>query len=347
MQTDKTWRQQAPGIAGAALLLSCFCLTQATSAEDRPAASNTVATVQTEMQAKEVPAQLKNDMSLLNSLSVNGWEAASAAGFNPEKDRLIAEDGKAIQEIGGKPVSIVLEYGCLNAASREFRRGQRRCTITLLFFNTADGAYGAYSTLREGSSTVVVRGQGSSEEQNSISFFSGNHVVFLSTTAKDDDEAKEMLGHLADRISPKLQGNSSVPRVVSAMPSFERVKGSEKFFMGLQATQHFTNLPFIESLALDQSTGIAYAEYKYSSPISERLRLLLAEYHNPQTAKNAFNSFVANMSAYGKKTAKHNENQVITKLSDSYLMCGLSGAKVYVISGARKAASTNILSRDL
>lgn len=341
MQTHKTW-QQALGFSGAALL-SCLWSIHPVMAE--LSAQN--ATDSAGENQEKLASQLRNDTALLNSLSEPGWEAQTATAFNSEKNRILSADGKEAQEIAGKPASIILEYGCLDGVSKQFHRGHRYCAITLLRFSTTDGAYGAYSTLREGSSTVVVRGQGSSEEQNSISFFSGNCVVFLSTTASDDDEAKEMLGHLADRIAPLLQGSSNAPRIVSALPHYERVKGSEKFFMGSRATQHYTNLPFVESLSLDQSSGIAYAEYKYASPISERLRLLLSEYHNEQSAKNAFNSFVANMSAYGKKTSKHNDNQVVCKLADSYLMCGLSGVKVYVISGARKAASTNILSRDL
>lgn len=294
-----------------------------------------------------LPQDLKNDLTLISSLEVPGWEGLPPLGLALMKNALLGPDGKAVEEAGGKPADLLVEYGCTDVVSRQFRRGQRNCNLSLFRFQNPDGAYGIYSTTREGSSTVIIRGQGSSEDQDSISFFSGNAMVFLSTTAKDDDEAKELLSKLADQIAPRLAGGPPLPRMISLLPHFERLSGSEKFFMGSKALRHSVNIPFGDSLLLDQSKGAAYADYRYSRPMAERLNLLLADFGDPLTAQTAFNSYVASMSQYSRKTLERSSSEVLCKMSDTYLMCGMIGPRIYVISGARKAASPSLLAREL
>ncbi|MBX9721808.1 MAG: hypothetical protein K2X81_10470, partial [Candidatus Obscuribacterales bacterium] len=203
------------------------------------------------------------------------------------------------------------------------------------------------STMREGSSTVVVRGQASSEDQDSITFFSGNCLLVLHTTSSEDEEAKDMLTRLADQLAPKLAAGAAAPRMVAALPNFERLRGSEKYFMGSKSASHFSSAPFLETLNLDRSLGAACADYLYSRPMAERLKLVVAEYANPTLASNAFNAYSSSLTEFAQKIVQRSSVDCIAKLSESYLMVGIAGQKVFVISGARRASSPRILAREV
>ncbi len=292
----------------------------------------------------------ERDAAFLDTLSVQGWEAKAGSSIHLAENQLLNSDNKPIEEIARKPSSVLIEYGCSNVTEKQFKRGHRVCTVYLLRFKTSDGAFGAYSTMREGSSTFIARGDGSSEDERSITFHSAKFLLILDSSEEDDDEAKEVLIKLADKITsliPTKQAESKEPKVIAALPHFERLKGSERYFMGSKSAMHYSNVPFIESLNLDHSQGAAYADYAYSRPIAERLKLLLTEYSNSGTAQNTFNTYAENMASLSKKTVQRGNNELICKMSDSYLMCGTSGSRVYVITGARKATSPNILAREL
>ena len=291
---------------------------------------------------------LADDIKLLKSIDVPGWDAQPAMGLINSQNNLVGHEDKPFDEIGGKPAAILVEYGCIDVATRIYKRGQRQLHVNLFHFKTDDGAFGAYSTMREGSSTVIRRGQGSSEDERSISFFAGKYMAFLSNPNEDDDEAKEALGKLADKLAQVLpNGAEKQPLMIASLPHFERLKGSEKYFMGSKSANHYATAPFLDSLQLDQSKGAAYADYTYSRPMAERLKLLLTEYSTPSLAQSAFSAYTASMASLSRKTVSRGSNELICKMSDSYLMCGMNGPRVYVISGARKANSPNILAREL
>lgn len=290
---------------------------------------------------------LKADLTLLNSLGQAGWQTQSGTYFRKVNDKLVAADGKISEEISGKPVSVLLEYGLVHAVSRKFTHAQHVCTAVLFRFDSPNGAHGAYSTMREGSSTVVVRGQGSSEDQNSISFFSGNCLIFLASNSEDGEDSKILLTSLADRLARQLPAEPGSYSLISALPHFEKLNGSEKLFMGPKSAIHYANFPFIDELQLDKARGAAYADYQYSRPMAERLKLLIAEYASPELAQQAFNSYTNNLNNYSRKTIEKTDSELICKLSDSYLMCGMNGARVFVIAGSRKANSPKVLAREL
>lgn len=291
----------------------------------------------------------EHDQAFLDALTAPGWEAQATISLVCSQNKMLNSDNKSIEEIARKPASVLIEYGCNNIAEKKFKRGHRECSVYLFRFKTTDGAFGAYSTMREGSSTVLPRGQGSSEDERSITFYSAKFLLILESSEEDDDEAKETLSKLADKITALIpkQTEFKDPKMIGTLPHFERLKGSEKYFMGSKSATHYTNVPFIDALGLDQSQGAGYADYAYSRPMAERLKLLLVEYPNSTIAQNTFNTYAANMASLSKKTVQRGSNELICKMSDSYLMCGTSGSRVYVITGARKATSPNILAREL
>src|SRR5579883_168367 len=84
--------------------------------------------------APSPPPQVQADIALLNSLSVTGWEGMSTRGYYPAAGRLFTDDAKTAEEVNGKPAWLLLEFGCTDAATRQFHRGHRYCTISLIRF---------------------------------------------------------------------------------------------------------------------------------------------------------------------------------------------------------------------
>lgn len=292
-------------------------------------------------------AQMSSDLMLLSSIETRGWQGCTALCLNRAGDRVLDPEGRTVEELAGKPASVLLEYGLSHAIVREYKRDSRVCKLSLLRFKSSQGAYGAYSVLREGSSTVQARGQGSSETENSISFFSGSALVFLKVESQEDSEAKESLIRLADAITPRLSATLSTDKILSPLPRYARVHGSEKLFMGNKAASYYANFPFLESVPLDKVSLALSAEYSYARPMAERLRLLQLEFASEQEAKAAYDAYVAAIAGYVRKTIEKTDTEFLGKMQDSFLNCGLKAKRLYVIAGARKSSSPKMLSREL
>lgn len=294
-----------------------------------------------------IQSNLKHDLGAVSSLSLPGWEAQSPVWTTRAKGALVAPEGVVVSDAVGASRPLLLEYGCTDFVSKSFRRESILCQVDLYHFAKSDGAYGAYSTLREGSSNIVLRGQASSEDDNCICFWKGNVFAKLKANVENDDEAKQALTKLADDLVKRVEGNGELPMALRVLPSFEKVKGSEKFFMGTEAAHRYLNVPFVETLYLAGSDGAAHADYQFASPISERLGLLVINYKSPSLAQASFKSYVDNITAMSNKVLQRTENEALCRVSDSFLMCQLNGQRLCVISGARKKFSPAMLARQL
>ena len=155
------------------------------------------------------------------------------------------------------------------------------------------------------------------------------------------------MGQLADQLAAHLSGGPPALRLLSSLPCADRLAGSEKFFMGSQSACRYSNIQFLSDLLLDQSRGAACADYLYPHPRAERLRLFVAEYANQSVAQNAFSAYSTTMSLYSHKMLDKSNSQILCKMADSYLMCGMTGAKVWIISGAKRASSPGVLAGEL
>ncbi len=294
-----------------------------------------------------IQSNLKHDLGAVSSLSLAGWEAQSPVWMTRTKGTLVAPEGVTVPASVGASRPLLLEYGCTDFVSRSFHREGASCHVDLYHFAKADGAYGAYSTLREGSSNIVLRGQASSEDDNCISFWKGSVFAKLKANSENDEEAKSALTKLADELVKRIEGTGELPLVLRSLPSFEKVKGSEKFFMGTEAAHRYLNVPFIETLYLAGSDGAAHADYQFASPISERLGLLAINYKSATLAQSSFKSYVDNITAMSNKVLQRTDNEALCRVSDSFLLCQLNGQKLIVISGARKKFSPGMLARQL
>ncbi len=239
---------------------------------------------------------------------------------------------------------LLSEYHVTGAASSTFQRGQRRVTVQVFHFPDAACSYGAYTSLRKGSSTVVPRGDGSSEEDNSITFWQGSYLFLLNTTAEDDEEAKELMRSIADQLVHAVTEHSAMPLVFRRLPNVDKVKGSERLAMGPVSGKMFLPLPYVSFLQIEKGQA-AIADYQFVSPNRERLKLVLIEYADPKTALQSYQDYVGNL--MGSHSCQSTGNTAMFKMPESYLYCQITGSRMLLVSGAHKSASALMLAKQV
>ncbi|MBX9951028.1 MAG: hypothetical protein K2Y39_17795, partial [Candidatus Obscuribacterales bacterium] len=185
----------------------------------------------------------------------------------------------AYQLFGLEPhtYDILAEFGVRKCCKRTYQRGQRFIHAVVYFFASPEGAYGAYNYLRQGSSTIVVRGAGSSEDDQSISFWKGQTFVRLIQTSEEDEESKEALRSIAKELDASIPASSLPPLVLNQLPVIDRVSGTEKLVMGPNSGRKFFPAPYVSSLSLDRARAAVTADYRFQMP-PERLKLLVVDY---------------------------------------------------------------------
>jgi hypothetical protein len=286
---------------------------------------------------------------LLSTIAMTGWA--------PTKTRLfyIGEAPPAVGNVEYLPLTrlddadpqhlaILQEFQCQSLAKREYQRGQRHILVQAYCFNSSDGAYGAYNLLRQGASTVVTRGDASSEDDQSISFWKGDEFIEVYGTSEDDDESKEAVRSLADQIEHVITGRGSLPSAVAHLPVIDRVRGTEKLVMGPASVRRFFPAPYIGALQFDNARGGAVADYKFESPYPDRLKLLCLQYNNDASATRALTQYVSQLQG-----AKHvpSETGTVIKLDRGFLLCQARGPELIIITGARKKFSAEMLARQV
>jgi hypothetical protein len=285
-------------------------------------------------------------LTSLDSLTAPEWNAMPL--------RIYVETGRDYGTIDGDSMplpksgseAVLREFGCTHALVKKFSRTQRSVYAAIYTFYSPEGAYGAYSCMREGASTVVVRGAASSENDDSVSFWKGRRFVVVKGQSDDDEVSKALVGRLADRLAQLIQSDSAVPAMVSKLPYLYRLTGSEKLFMGPLAARRFGNVPDVQDLQIEKSRGAAFADYLFPPPAAERLRAMVVDFGNPALAQNVYANYSATVSD-GRKTQALDSFSLMFKLNNSYLMCALRGNRVVVVSGARRKDSAALLSRQL
>jgi len=287
--------------------------------------------------------------NILKRIELPGWAGASLAQtwqLNAQSAVNAASD----DQVDAQKLGILREFGCQGVWRKTFQRGQRSLYIDLYQFASSSGAYGAYKLIRQGAATVVTRGDASSEDDQSISFWKDKYVVNLFTSAQDDDEAKSALSQIADGLDKGITDHGSYPRVLSLLPKLERVGGSERIVMGPMSARRFFPAPFIGDLAFDGANAAAVADYKVQEPYHERLKLLLVDYRDANSARRAFDKY-SNVISEDNKTVELDPDEyptsTLAKVSGSYVLCQQRGGQVIVITGAKKKLSPLLLSHNL
>lgn len=296
---------------------------------------------------------------VLGTFNLEGWNGQPLETFPRQ---IPAQDNKGILASGASDAipanqlfgleshtyDILAEFGVRKCFKRTYQRGQRFIYAVVYFFGSAEGAYGAYNYLRQGSSTIVVRGAGSSEDDQSISFWKGQSFVRLIQTSEEDEESKEALRSIAKVLEASIPASSLPPLVLNQLPVVDRVNGTEKLVMGPSSGRKFFPAPYIGSLSLERARAAVTADYRFQMP-PERLKLLVVDYGNVSLAGSVYESYRSNLDAEHdtKNVSDANTPTGIVKLDNGYMLVQLRGARIFVIMGARKRVSPLMLARQI
>lgn len=283
------------------------------------------------------------------TLSFTGWEDLARENYSA----LDTGSTPLLQMMGGDDIKlrILQEYRLESLLRRVLQRGQRRIYIDVYEFGDAQGALAAYYYLRKGATTVVKRGDLSSEEDDSISFVLGRTFVSIYGTSQDDEESKDVIRKAADILVKNRDADAAAPDVMRFMPTLDRVSGSEKLVAGQMSARRFCLAPHLPSLFGDTGEHPlkiwgCVADYQITAPVKERLRMLLLEYPNEEIAAKRYASYMQNLQANREATPLAGSSSVY-RLATSYIGTELRGRFIGLVTGAKKRFSPQLLLRQM
>jgi hypothetical protein len=278
---------------------------------------------------------IKADGWLGTPLKIEPLRITSATGKAP-----VPETASASPQTGSEALQLLSEFGATEYGQRTFSRGQRRITVSVYRFETSDGAYGAYLTFRQGSSTMVLKGDATSQDDKSVSFWKDRYFVSV-VGAPDDEESMLVVTRFASELAIAIKSSSREPQILGRIPSLERLRGSEKIVMGPLGIRRVFSAPFVNALCTEKIVTGVVADYKMQEPDRERVKLLLVRFASPEFANKAYVSYLGALEEQHK--AQSFDNYVpqsnLFKVSGSYLLVRLKADEVLVITGARKKSS--------
>lgn len=291
-------------------------------------------------------------LSIINAISLPGWNASDTrvlwlrSGTNPGES---PTSHSPIALSDPQQQSIVEEFGCASIVKRSYQRGQQQVIVEVYTFKTPQGAYAAYSLLRSGASTVVTRGDASSEDDQNISFCKANYFISIHGTSPDAEESKEIASKIADSLDASIISRGQLPSVLSRLPVLDRVRGSEKVVMGPTSAHKFFPAPYLGYLAMDKAKEAATADYQFQQPYRERMKLLIVDYGKDEVALKAYYDYVNSLrSTHEEEWGASSPNATsIFRISGNYLLCQLRGQQVVLVIGARKRLSSIILAKNV
>lgn len=263
---------------------------------------------------------------------------------------------------------ILAEYKLLYMSRKALNRGQRSIYIDVYQFEKSDGALAAYFLLRKGATTVVKRGDASSEDEDSISFCSGNVFVSISGTSQDDSESKDVVRALANDIVPRM-ANPAIPAlpspsILSRLPGLDLLTASEKLIAGPISAERFCFAPYLDTLTRPLSQPFAtaadsalvagaIADYQIRDPYKERLKLMVLEFSSEESARRHYQAYIYRLlETRAKKRADAQSPSAeqasnIVRVGENFLGIEVKGKLVVVVTGAKKRFSPQLLLRQI
>ena len=276
----------------------------------------------------------------LGALSAPGWTVDHLQAFVNTASGYGTIRGASLSIPKNQSPALLQEFGCTHALVQQYSRPQRKVQLTVYAFSTPQGAYGAYSMLREGASTVVVRGDASSEDDSSVSIWKGKHFVVIASGSDDDEVSKGLVSSLADQVSVAIHEHADLPGPVVHLPYLGRIAGSERFIMGATAARQ-VGFPQVQLLQWERSHGAALAGYSFVSP-PERLKVLTIAYPNAQSAHEVFLAYIGAL-AEDHKRISITPLTCLYKMGNSYLACCQRNQQLILVSGAHHKESSLLL----
>lgn len=284
--------------------------------------------------------------SFVDRLGFDGWNGAPLYLWQPVAGAVIPQ----LPESDGLKATILQEYGLRSFTRKSLQRGQRYIHIDVYEFANNDGAFAAYSFLRRGATTVVLRGDATSEDDDSISFVQGKTFISIYGTSGDDEESKDVIRRCATKIAKGIVESGAPPYILSTMPQLEFLHGSEKIVMGPVSARRFCPAPYLNSLDFKQFKLACVADYQMREPVKERVKLLLVDYGgNAKAAAASYQSYISAL------CQSRDENPDLRLAQDSnqfrngttFTEIQLHGSRIFMVTGARKKYSAELLLRQI
>jgi hypothetical protein len=250
---------------------------------------------------------------------------------------------------GNETLQLLAEFGAREYAQKTFSADQRRIIVNVYRFETSDGAFGAYLALRKGSSTLVLKGDATSQDDRSISFWKDKYFVSLAGTSPEDEESMLIMTGFASKLANAIKNRSMEPQLLNRIPILERVRGSEKIVMGPVSIRKAFPAPFAGTLCTEKILDGVVADYQMQEPNRERVKLLLARFASPESANKAYAAYLSPLEEQHKPQSFDNSlsQANLFKVSSSFLLVQLKGSEVLVITGARKKSTLPALAHSV
>lgn len=321
--------------------------------------------------------------SYLDKVQSKGWEPAPIYSWYKPARPLIATPNGVVCTVSKEPSDeelpklpegdlmksrILAEYKLSFMARKTLNRGQRSIYIDVYQFEKPEGALAAYFLLRKGATTVVKRGDASSEDEDSISFCSGNTFVSISGTSQDDSESKDVVRALTNGIAPRLADSAASgslsPVILSRLPGLDLLAASEKLIAGPVSAERFCFAPYLDTLTKplaqtspnDGESALvagAIADYQIRDPYKERLKLMVLEFASEESARRHYQAYIYRLlETRSKKRADAQspspaQASNIVRVGENFLGIEVKGKLVVVVTGAKKRFSPQLLLRQI
>jgi hypothetical protein len=288
--------------------------------------------------------------SKLDALSFSGWDLVKQSIWQ----RQSVDDKSPLSSYfyGDETKSLIIsEYKVNLFARKTIARGQRTIYIDIYQFDQSAGALAAYYYLRKGATTVIKRGDASSEEDDSISFCQGTLFVSIYGTSEDDDESKDVIRKCADGLSHLTSAPGVKPEVMRQMPVLDLIAGSEKLVAGPVSARKFCPAPYLPVLVGEGNEIVwgSVADYQIQAPYKERLKLLITEYATAEAAQSHYAAYMAELgSGHGEMPATRLAgNANVFKLASTFIAVELKGKTICLVTGAKKRFSPQLLLQQM
>jgi hypothetical protein len=272
----------------------------------------------------------------LEVLTFPGWEITAAK---------VIDFGDGAQLPVSEKMALLKEYHCNELLSKTYSDAQNKLTLELCRFDSSAGAFGAYTCFREGASTVIRRGDGSSEDDTGISFWQNHYLVLLRSTGENSEACKDIMWKIADQLEQGIEGHATTPAVLTELPYMDRAPGTEHVFMGPLAAHKFSPLHITNDTMLNNCVIGSTADYQIGPPFSERLKVMLIDYKDPNSANAACRQLVNDVCP--NCGVPQPESPTIFKLAGRFAWCQVHGAKLGVVCNGRRATSVAMIGHQL
>lgn len=276
----------------------------------------------------------------LNTIQVKDWIG------EPCSIKLPSDIGTSVLQFPPQlNPDILREYKPTSIIVKNYARTQRAVTAFIFTFPDIPRAYGAYSALRTGSSNIVVRGDMSSESDQYICFLKGTRFVVIYSQVAEDDMSKQAASAIADQLAHSIDEHIESLRFLQSMPYLDRMPGTERIIAGPISARKYLPIPFIQMLRIQDARQALAADYQFPHPDADRVKAMLIDYGDKTIAFNIFTQ-------YSDRLAEQYKSKFITtymqasRTGDSYMLCGYSGSRVFIVAGAHRKISLSVLGRQ-